>query len=92
MKGSAAGVGQVRAPALAAAAEHPVLVDPDDGPDRGALGAFQLGEGAVEVGAGEAPLGEQGLGLGAVGRVELIAPAPEYVSMIIGALPHPTIR
>ena len=41
-----------------------------------ALGALQLGDGAVEVGAGEAPLGEQGLGLGTVGRVELVAPAP----------------
>ena len=38
--------------------------------------ALQLGKGAVEVGAGEAPLGEQGLGLGTVGRVEPIAPAP----------------
>ena len=75
-EGLGAGIGQVGPPALPAAAEHAVVVDADDGPDGDALGALQLGEGAVEVGAGEAPLGEQGLGLGAVGRVEAIAPAP----------------
>ena len=66
-EGLAAGVRQVRAPALAADAEHAVLVDPDDGPDRGALGPLQPGEGVVEVGGAEALLGEQGPGLGAVG-------------------------
>jgi hypothetical protein len=54
-------------PALPVAAEHTVVVDADDGPDLDALGALQLGKGAVQVGPGEAPLGEQGLGLGTVG-------------------------
>jgi hypothetical protein len=84
-------IGQVRPPALPAAAEHPVVVDADDGPDLDALGALQLGEGVVEVGPGEAPLGEQGLGLGTLGRVELIAPAPGSLDDHRG-LPHPTIR
>ena len=42
---------------------------------RDALAPLQLGERAVEVGAGEALLGEQGLGLGAAGRVQPVAPA-----------------
>ena len=48
------GIGQVGMPALPAAAEHAVVVDADDGPDVGALGALQLGEGVVEVGGAEA--------------------------------------
>jgi len=67
-EGLGAGIGQVGAPAFPTAAEHAVVVDADDGADGDALGALQLGKGAVEVGAGEAPLAEQGLGLGAVGR------------------------
>ena len=54
-------------------------------------GALQLGEGVVEVGPGEAPLDEQGLGLGAVGRVELVAPAPGSLDDH-RALLQPTIR
>ena len=46
---------------------------------------------AVQVGPGEAPLGEQGLGLGTVGRVELVAPAPASLDDHRW-LPHPTIR
>jgi hypothetical protein len=72
-----AGVGQVRTPSLATGTEHAVLVDPDDGPDRGALDAFEAGESPAEVGWAEALLGEQGPGLGAVGRVEPIARALE---------------
>jgi hypothetical protein len=59
-EGLVAGLGQVRAPVRATDPEHPVLVDPDDGPDRRALGSFEVGEGAVEVGGTEALLGEQG--------------------------------
>ena len=70
----AASIGQVGLPALPAAAEHAVVVDADDGPDGEALGAGKLGEGLVQIGPGEAPLGEQGLGLGTVGRVELVSP------------------
>ena len=55
-------------PALPAAAKHAVLVDADDGPDMDAFGALQLGKGAVEVGPGEAPLAEQGLGFRTVWR------------------------
>ena len=40
-EGLVAGIGQVRAPALAAGPEHAVLVDPDDGADRGALAPFE---------------------------------------------------
>jgi hypothetical protein len=58
-----AGIGQVGLPAGAAGAEHAVVIDADDTPDDDALGARQLGDRVVEVGAGEAPLGEQGLGL-----------------------------
>src|SRR5919106_1119617 len=76
-EGLAAGVGQVRAPARSADPEHPVLVDPDDGPDRGSLAPLQPGEGAVEIGGGEALLGEQGPGLQAVRRVEPVARAFE---------------
>jgi hypothetical protein len=46
-------VRQVRSPALAAGAEHPVLVDTDDGADRGALGEFaeeHAFEGAARAG------------------------------------------
>ena len=89
-----AGIGQVGPPAFPAAAEHAVIVDADDGPDGDAFGALQLGKRAVKVGAGEAPLGEQGLGLGAVGRVEPIAPAPG-VARPSSAAPSgrpPTIR
>ena len=49
-----------------------VLVDPDDGAHRGALGAFETGESPIEIGWAEALLGEQGPGLRAVGRVEPI--------------------
>src|SRR5919106_67114 len=72
-EGLAAGVGQVGTPTLAAGAEHAVLVDPDDGPDRGALGAFQAGKSPVEIGWAEALLSEQGPGLRTVGCVEPIA-------------------
>jgi hypothetical protein len=72
-EGLAAGVGQVRSPARDAGAEHPVFVDPDDGADRGALGAFKADEGVVKIGGAEALLGEQGPGLRAVGRVEPVA-------------------
>ena len=81
-EGLVAGVGQVRSPARLAHPEHPVLVDPGDGPDRGALGAFQAGEGAVEVGGAEALLGEQGPGLRAVGRIEPIARLPEQADHV----------
>jgi hypothetical protein len=60
--GLASGIGQVRSPARAADPEHAVLIDPDDGPDHSALGAFEAGEGVVEVGGAEALLGEQGPG------------------------------
>ena len=90
-EGLGVGIGQVGPPALPAAAEHAVVVDADDGPDLDALGARQLGEGVVEVGPGEAPLDEQGLGLGAAGRVELVAPAPGSLDDH-GALLQPTIR
>jgi hypothetical protein len=73
-EGLGAGIGQVGTPALAAAAEHAVVIDAGDGPDLDALGAFQLSKGVVQVGAGEAPLAEQGLGLGTALRVELVAP------------------
>ena len=49
---------------LPATAEHAVVVDAGDGPDGDALGALQLGERVVQIGPGEAPLAEQGLGLG----------------------------
>jgi hypothetical protein len=65
-------------PAFPAAAEQAVIVDADDGPDGDALGLCELGERLVQVGTGEAPLAEQGLGFGAVGRVELVAPALGY--------------
>jgi hypothetical protein len=60
-------------PACLPAAEYAVGVDADDGADLGVFGLLQLSDGVVEVGAGEAPLGEQGPGLGAVRRVEPIA-------------------
>jgi hypothetical protein len=78
-EGLVAGVGQVRSPALAAGAEHPVLVDPDDRADRGALGRFEAGESPVEVGGTEALLSEQGPSFGAVRRVEPIARSLEQV-------------
>src|SRR5919106_1568540 len=68
-----AGIGQVGSPARSGDPEHAVLVDPDDGADRGALGRFEAGESTLEVGWAEALLGEQGPGLGAVGRMEPIA-------------------
>ena len=68
-----AGVGHVRAPALACGAEHGVVVDPDNAADPDALGALQLGEGAAEIGAGDAHVGAQGSGLRAVGVVQPIA-------------------
>src|SRR5918994_3537936 len=68
-----AGIGQVGVPALARGAEHAVVVDADDAADPDAFAPLQLGEGAVQVGAGDADLGEQGPGLGAVDRVEPIA-------------------
>jgi len=46
---------QVGIPAFPAAAEDAVVIDADDRPDLDALGPRQLGEGAVEVSAGEAP-------------------------------------
>jgi hypothetical protein len=49
-------------PACPTRAQHAVLVDPDDGADSGALGAFEAGESPLEVGRVEALLGEQGLG------------------------------
>jgi hypothetical protein len=55
-----AGVRQVRVPALAARAEHAALVNSDDGPDRGAIDAFQAGKGVVEIGWAEAVLAKQG--------------------------------
>ena len=73
-EGLGAGFGQVGMPALPKAAEHAVVVDADDGPDGEALGAGKLGEGVVQIGPGEAPLGEQGLGLRAALRMELVAP------------------
>jgi hypothetical protein len=74
----AASIGQVGPPALPAAAEHTVVVDADDRPDLDALGPRQLGKGAVEVGPGEAPLDEQGLGLGAALRVKAVASTPGW--------------
>ena len=68
-EGLVAALGQVRAPALAAGAEDPVLVDPDDGADRRALGSFEAGESLIEVGWAEAVLGKQGPSLGAVRRI-----------------------
>ena len=50
-----------------------VLVDPDDGTDRGALGAFEVGESPVEVGWAEVLLAEQGPSLRAARRVEPVA-------------------
>jgi hypothetical protein len=73
MNGSWRASGQVRAPALAAGTEEAVLVDSDDGADRRALVAVEVGKSPVEVGWAEALLGEQGPGLGAVGRMEPIA-------------------
>jgi hypothetical protein len=70
-EGLAAGVGQIRAPARGAGAKHPVLVDPDDGADRRALGAIEAGESPIEIGGAEALLGEQGPGLRAVRRMKL---------------------
>ena len=46
-----------------------------------AFGSFEVGEGPVEIGLAEALLGEQGPGLGAVGRVEPIAGSLEQVLM-----------
>jgi hypothetical protein len=65
-------------PALPAAAEHAVVVDADDGSDLDAFGARQLGKGVVEVGPSEAPLDEQGLGLGAALRVKAVASTPGW--------------
>jgi hypothetical protein len=67
-------VGQVRPPSFAAGAEHAVLVEPNDGPDHDALGAFEAGEGVVEVGGAEALLAEQGSGLRAARRAKAGSP------------------
>src|SRR5687768_5496240 len=53
-----AGVGQVRAPARSGDPEHAVLVDLDDGADRGALASFEAGKSQIEVGGAEALLRE----------------------------------
>jgi hypothetical protein len=44
------GIGQVRSRARSAYTEHAVLVDPDEGTDRGAPGKLEPGERLVEVG------------------------------------------
>ena len=54
------------------------MVDADDGADPDALAPLQLGEGTVEVGSGDALLGEHGLGLGAVKAVQPVAARPEF--------------
>jgi hypothetical protein len=73
MKGLLERVRQVRAPARSGDPEHAVLVDPDDGADRGAVGRFEAAEGTIEVGWAETLLDEQGPGLRAARRVEPIA-------------------
>jgi hypothetical protein len=52
------------------------VVDADNAPDPDALGALQLGEGAIEIGAGDAHLNEHGLSLRAVEAVQPIAARP----------------
>jgi hypothetical protein len=54
----------VRAPACSAGAEHALLVDPGDDPDRGVPGVFEAGEGAVEIGWTQVLLREEGPGSG----------------------------
>ena len=66
-EGLRAGVGQVRVPAFAAGAEYPVLVDPDDGADRGALAPLQLGEGAIQIGSADACSASRALASGLSG-------------------------
>jgi hypothetical protein len=72
-EGPVAGIGPVWSPARSADPEHAVLVDPDDGADRGALGRFEAGESLFEVGGAEALLREQGSSLGAARRVKPVA-------------------
>ena len=52
------------------------MVDADDAADPDALAPLQRGEGAVEIGAGDAHLGEHGLSLRAVETVQPIAARP----------------
>lgn len=75
-KGLLAGVGQIRVPTLAAGAEHAAVINADDAADPDALAPLQRGEGAAEVGAGGAHVGEQCLRLRAVRNVEPIARSP----------------
>ena len=75
MKGSLQASGRWGCPAGARRPEHGVVVDADDAADPDALPPLQLGERAIEIGAGDALLGEHGVSLGAVRSVEPIAPS-----------------
>ena len=72
------------------------MVDADDAADAGPLRALQLGESAVEVGAAEALLGEQGLTLRAVEAEQAIRPGLGLPIMVhaphAASVPEPTIR
>ena len=75
-KGSVQASGRSGRQPSRAGAEHAVVVDADDGADPDALAPLQLGEGAIEIGAGEALLGEHGLSLRAVEAVQPIPARP----------------
>jgi hypothetical protein len=73
-------------PPRARGAKDAVVVDADDAADPDALAPYQLGERAIEIGAGDALLGEHGVSLRAVRSVEPIAPSLQQ-AVHLGAPP-----
>jgi hypothetical protein len=63
-------------PAGARGPEHGVVVDADDGANPHALAPPLLGEGAIEVGFGDALLDQYGVRLRAAGAVQGVASRP----------------